>query len=257
VTPKLAAVLITRNEAARLERCLDSIAWADEIVIVDSESTDRTVAIARARGANVYSRPFDDFARQRNWALGKAQHDWVLQVDADEEVPAALRDEIQAVLRRGPDADAYTLPRLNIVFGKPLRHGGQWPDRLVRLFRRSRTHYAGEIHERVVVDGAVGALASPLTHYGTSTIDEYLGKLRRYTEIEARAMAQRGQRAGVVHLAVLPLASFVRGYVLRRGFLDGYVGFLVAALAAFYVFVKYARLRERQRGGGAPPAPPG
>jgi hypothetical protein len=160
-------------------------------------------------------------------------------------MPVALRDEIVALLRRGPDADAYTLPRQNIVFGEPLRHGGQWPDRLVRLFRRSRARYVGEIHERPVVDGAVGRLAAPLTHYGTATIDEYLGKLRHYTELEAREMALRGQRAGVVQLVVLPFASFVRTYVLRRGFLDGYVGFLVAVLAAFYVFVKYARLRER------------
>jgi len=243
---KLSAVLITHNEELRLERCLTSLTWAHEVLVIDSGSTDRTVEIARARGAVVHLRPFDNFAAQRNWAVAAAQHAWVLIVDADEEVSTTLRDEILALLRDGARADAYLLSRENIIFGKWLRHGGHWPDRQIRLFRRGCGQYTGEVHEQFVTDRALGQLRHPLIHHSTATIDEYPEKLQHYTDLEAGEMQRRKKRTSLFALFVLPLLSFVRSYVMRRGFLDGYAGLLACVLSSFYVFVKHAKLMEHQ-----------
>jgi glycosyltransferase involved in cell wall biosynthesis len=250
----VSVILLTHNEAHRIEPCLRSLDWVDEIVVVDSGSTDATLDLARRHGATIHTRALDDFAAQRNFAIDRARCDWILVVDADEEIPPGLRDEILTILGGQPAHAAWWVPRLNHLFGKPVRHGGQHPDLHLRLFRRGRGRYAGQVHERVIVDGTSGRLRTPLLHRSTATLDEWLRKLSRYTDLEARELHRRGRRAGVLHLVAAPAATFVRSYVVQLGFLDGSTGFVASALGAWYVLVKYLKLRELQaRAEDAPP----
>jgi glycosyltransferase involved in cell wall biosynthesis len=237
----VSAVLITRDEERRLERALVSLAWADEIVVLDSGSRDRTVEIAYAHGARVDTRVFDNFAAQRNAAAALARHAWIFMMDADEEVTPALRDEIQQLLRGEPRASAYLVPRWNILFGKLLRHGGHSPDLQPRLFHRGRAHYVGEVHERLQVEGKQARLRGRLIHHGTATIGEYLGKLQHYTDLEAKELYQRGGVARAREQFVLPILWFLRAYFLQRGLLDGWQGYLDSMLGSFYVFIKHAK----------------
>jgi glycosyltransferase involved in cell wall biosynthesis len=244
----VSAVVITRDAAPHLDRCLQSLQWAGEIVVVDGGSRDTSLDIARRHGARVIEHPFDDFASQRNRAAAWARGDWILMVDADEEVTAALRDEIAVRLQQATAA-AFWIPRRNVLFGAVLAHGDQWPDWQLRLYRRGAGRYVGAVHERLVVDGAVARLRAALLHHSTATIGEYLRKLRQYTALESTAPVPP---APVAALVLRPPAVFLRSYVWRRGFLDGYRGFLVAALAAFYAFVTLAR---RRRWDADPPQP--
>ena len=241
--PSLSAVLITRDEAQRLPRCLEALRWADEIIVFDAGSTDDTVEVARRMGARTLTHPFDDFAAQRNRAADAARSDWILMVDADEEVSPELRDEIRATLADGPLSDAFAIPRRNILLGAWLRHGGQWPDLQVRLYRRGAGRFTGAVHERLQVQGSVGRLRAPLVHHSTASIAEYMLKLRRYTALEAPSGS--GAAPGVMAFVVRPAVVFLRSYVWRRGFLDGYRGFMVSGLAGFYTFVTLARWHER------------
>lgn len=239
--PSVSAVVITRDAARDLDRCLQSLQWAEEIVVADGGSRDTTVEIARRHGARVIEHPFDEFAAQRNRGAAAARADWILMVDADEEVTAELRAEIRARLTTAT-ATAFSIPRRNVLFGAALAHGDQWPDRQLRLYRRGAGRYIGAVHERLEFAGEVGRLQAALLHHSTASIGDYLRKLRHYTALETAAS---GPPPRIAELVLRPPAVFLRGYVWRRGFLDGYRGFLVSALAAFYTFVKLARRREQ------------
>lgn len=244
----LSVAVITRDEERNLGRCLGSVAWADEIVVVDSGSTDRTVEIARRHGARVRIEPWRGFAAQKNLAIESTRNLWVLSLDADEWIDAAGADEIRGVLE-APGADAYDFDRVSSLCGAFLDHAWR-PDRHVRLFRKDRARFeGGHVHESVALaEGARAArLRSPLYHLTYRTIDDYVDRLNRYTGLAARTLRERGRRPGVGRLVVGPPAAFVKHYVVKGGFLDGVRGLIAATGSAFYVFLKYAKAWEAAR----------
>jgi glycosyltransferase involved in cell wall biosynthesis len=243
--PRLAACVITLNEADRIAACLDSLVFCDDIVVVDSGSTDGTREIAAAHGARVIEHAFGGFRAQKDFAVGQAQHEWVLCLDADERVTPALRASIEAVRDSGFDDFAgFRFARSTEYFGVFLHHGNAYPDRVLRLFDRRRGGWrAGrEIHEHAVVDGKVATLAGDLEHVAYRSLDDQLARYRRYAAMMAAHMHASGRRARLHNLIVNPGWRFLRGYVLRAGFLDGWRGFLFACMEADYVREKFARL---------------
>jgi glycosyltransferase involved in cell wall biosynthesis len=240
----LSVVTIALNEAHRLERCYRSILWADEWVVVDSGSNDGTVELARRRSARVLARPFDDFASQWNFAAEQARGDWVLVLAADEEVSPALRREIEDILRRDDGPSCYAMPRRNILFGRWLKYGGQSPDWSYRLFRRGTARWVGAIHEQLAYQGPAGRLRGPIIHRSFSSLGEWIQKMDRQTTQEARLAFARGERASWADVALRPLYWFLRMYVARRGFLDGWQGFVHSVCTYVCIFFRYAKLRE-------------
>lgn len=245
----LSVTIVTRNEAARVGACLESAAWADEIVVVDCGSSDGTQELCRARGAVVLDRPWAGYAAQKNLALGEARHPWVLSLDADERVSGELKAQIEAILAADGPCDGYRLPRKNIFFGKWLRHGDLWPDHQIRLFRRGRGRFnAKAVHESVEVEGRVGELTAPLEHRSYDKLEEFFSRQVRYAALAAGERASRGEAAGAGDLFLRPLGRFVKSYVLKGGWRDGAEGFIAAAGSAFYVFMRAAFLWEMRRG---------
>ena len=243
--PRISACIITLNEADRLEACLASLAFCDERVVVDSGSTDGTRELAVAHGARVIEHAFEGFRTQKDFAVGQANHDWVLCLDADERVTPALRASIETLRDAGfTDAGGYRFARATHYFGAFLRHGNAYPDRVLRLFDRRRGGWrAGrEIHEHAVVEGGVRTLAGDLEHRAYRSLDDQLARYRRYAAMMATHMQARGRRARLHNLVLNPFWRFLRGFVLRAGFLDGWRGFLFACMEADYVREKFARL---------------
>jgi glycosyltransferase involved in cell wall biosynthesis len=247
----LSACIITLNEADRIDACIASLGFCDEVVVVDSGSGDGTREIATQAGARVIEHAFEGYRAQKDFAVKQARHDWVLCLDADERVTPQLRASIEAVRGQGfADAAGFRFARATEYFGKFLRHGNAYPDRVLRLFDRRRGGWnAGrEIHEHVVLDGAVRTLAGDLEHRAYRSLDDQLARYRRYATMMARHMHASGRRAHVRNLLLNPFWRFLRGYVLRGGFLDGWRGLLFALLEADYTREKFARLMLLQRG---------
>lgn len=247
----MSACIITFNEADRIGDCLGSLAFCDEIVVVDSGSTDATRAIAEAAGARVLVRPFDGFRSQKRFAVEHATHDWVLCLDADERIGATLRGSIQTAQKNGfADAAGYRFARLSEYFGKFLRHGNAYPDRVLRLFDRQRGGWRGqrEVHEAASVDGAVRTLAGDLIHHPYRSLDQQLAKTQRYARMMAEHDFMRGKRASLASLVLSPAWRFWRGYLLRGGFLDGWHGLVYAYVRANYVRQKTIMLWMMQSG---------
>jgi len=250
--PGLSACIITLNEADRIGPCIASLAFCDELVVVDSGSTDGTPDIAAGAGARVIEHAFEGYRAQKDFAVKQARNDWVLCLDADERVTPELREAIEAARAGGfAGAAGFRFARATEYFGAFLRHGNAYPDRVLRLFDRRRGGWnAGrEIHEHVVVDGAVQRLAGELEHRAYRSIDDQLARYRRYATMMAHDMHARGRRARLRNLVLNPFWRFLRGYVLRAGFLDGWRGLLFALLEADYTREKFARLMLLQRGG--------
>lgn len=249
--PALSACIITFNEADRIDACLDSLAFCDEIVVVDSGSTDATRERASAKGARVLERPFEGYRAQKDFAVNAARHDWVLCLDADERVTPALRAAIERARDGGfSDAAGYRCARLTEYFGAPLRHGNAYPDRVLRLFDRRRGGWRNvrEIHEHASVDGAVAMLAGDLGHDAYRSLADQLTRLERYARLMAEHMHAQGRTARIANIVFNPVWRFVRGYVLRRGFLDGWRGLVYAYVEANYVRQKFIKLWLLQRG---------
>jgi glycosyltransferase involved in cell wall biosynthesis len=242
----ISIVLIARNEAHRLADCLDKLSWADEIVLVDSGSTDATREIARRYTDRVFELPWRGFGLQKRAAVELAQHDMVLNVDCDEHVSPELAQELLALLEGPPTHAAYSIPLKTFIGSKQIRYSGWYPDRKIRLFDRTRAHFSeSPVHERVVVPSdAVGACNGHILHYSFAGMSDLLAKLNRYTDIAAQEMYSRGKRVTVFSVTIRPLWAFFRTYVLYRGFLDGFEGLEVAMANAVTVFFKYAKLRE-------------
>jgi glycosyltransferase involved in cell wall biosynthesis len=243
------AVIITWNEEERLRACLTSLAWVDEIVVVDAASQDKTVEVAREFTDRIIVEPWRGFAAQKNFAVEQARGEWILSVDADEEVSLGLRREIEAILGGEGTAAGYALPRQNVFWGCWIRHGGLYPDWQTRLFRRGRGHFVQRaVHESVAIDGVVARLRGPLVHTSYRSIGEFLERANRYSSLAAADLALGGARIGAGQLVLRPLGRFMGMYVLRRGFLDGMPGLLLAGLYAYYVFIRCAKLWEKTRG---------
>jgi len=260
MSPRVSACIITCNEQDLLPRCLDSVAWADEIVVVvDAKSSDRSEAIAAQRATRHEVRPYEGDLEQKSYCASLATGDWVLVIDPDEVMPPALAQAIARALARdlrgeaagegdaaGPDA--FELNRRTWHLGRWLEHGDFFPDWTLRLYRRERGRWEGDNpHARVTVPGRVGRLEPPLEHYSYRDLSDQIERIQHFSEQAAHAMRARGRRAGIVDLALRPPARFLRGYLLRHGFLDGTAGLVVAAASAFHVFLKYAKLWELER----------
>ena len=243
----LSVVIIARDEEASIGAALDSVAWADEVIVVDSGSTDRTVEIARAKGARVsVTKDWPGFGAQKNRALAQATRDWVLSLDADERVTPELRHEIAAIVAGRGAADAYEIPRLSSYCGQPMRHGGWWPDRVTRLFRRGKARFSDDlVHERVVVPGETARLEAHLIHEAFDDLDDVLEKVNRYSSAGARMAHAAGKRGSLTSAVLHGAWSFVRTYFLQAGFLDGRRGFMLAvsnAEGTYYRYAKHTRL---------------
>jgi glycosyltransferase involved in cell wall biosynthesis len=250
----LSVVIITYNEERNIGRCLESVKGiADEIIVVDSFSTDRTGEICKGYGAAVYKRPWDDFASARNFGAAKARNDLILALDADEELSPELRQSI-AGLPSPPAARAYRFVRLSNYCGKWIRHGGWYPDIKVRLYDPRTTRWQGLVHAELAGIGRNDAvlLAGECRHYSYRSVAEHLAKTRRYAALYARELFDKGKRSSLLNVVANPSLKFVRDYLLRLGFLDGGSGLRIAAIAAWGTFLKYVILRRLRKG----PCPP-
>jgi len=242
------AVIITRNEEHQILECLNSIAWVDEVVVVDTGSRDRTVELAKHWSARVYEIEFTGYGEAKNYGLRMARGDWILSIDADERVSPELRNEIEQKLHSGADREGYYVPRRAIFLGQPILHGGWYPGYVLRLFRREKGVFdARKVHEGVKVDGAVGYLRSPILHFTDPSLKHYLEKLNVYTSLAAEEVRDRSGSGQLFHLLCSPLFMFVKMYFLRLGLLDGMHGFVLAVCSAFHVFIKHAKIWEASR----------
>jgi glycosyltransferase involved in cell wall biosynthesis len=247
---KLSVTIITLNEADHVGAAIDSASWADEVLVVDSGSTDGTVDLARARGATVATRPWTGYVDQKNHAAGLARNDWIFSLDADERISGPLAAEIRDLLAAGPAARAYRVPRVTFHLGRWMRTTDFYPDFQTRLYDRRAARWRGRyVHESVAADGEVGRLRHELEHYSYRDLRDHLDRINQYSTLAARQMHEAGRRAGVLDLLVHPPAAFLRNYVLRRGFIDGTAGLTLSAVNAYSVFLKFAKLWEMQRAG--------
>jgi len=246
--PRLSAVIITKNEAANIAACLDSVAFADEFIVVDSGSSDDTVAIAKSKGARVEFYEFKGFGRQMNYALSLATGDWILSIDADERLSPALAAELQQAMNKG-EADIYEMPRLSTFCGRVMKHSGWYPDYVRRLWRRGRARWREDlVHALLICDGTVARLKEPLNHNAIERIEQSLRRMDQYSTLGAEMLVARGKRvwffSGITH----GLWTFMRSYILRAGFLDGREGFLLAMLTAEGSYYKYMKAWLATRG---------
>lgn len=244
----LSAVIITKNEANKITACLESLGFCDEILVVDSGSSDETVSLCQQLGARVIYQEWLGYGAQKGFAVSRAAHDWVICVDADERVSEALRSSIESAIDN-PAYGAYEMPRCNFFLGRWLRHGEGYPDYSLRLFNRNNAQWSDDrIHEKVVASVEVGRLSGDLLHESSETIEQYLNKQNRYTSLQAEDLVARGKKVTATKLLLSPLIRFIKFYVVRRGFLDGVPGMLHIAIGCFNSFSKYAKAIElRQR----------
>jgi glycosyltransferase involved in cell wall biosynthesis len=248
----LTACIITFNEADRIGACIEALRFCDEIVVVDSHSSDDTRAIAARLGAHVIERDWPGYRSQKQFATDAASHDWVLCVDADERVTPALRAQIERLRAGGfAGASGWTIPRLTDYFGRFLRHGNAWPDRQIRLYDRRAARWVGyEVHEKIAVTGAVAALSGPVEHFAYRNFDDHLARMDRYAALMAAELYRAGRRCGVLPVVFNPAWRLFRGLIVKGGLLDGWRGLMFHIVEAGYVRRKYLRLWALSRNGG-------
>lgn len=240
---RTSAIIITKNAGTMIRRCVESVAWADETIVVDSGSTDDTAEICRAMGVKFsVSADFPGFGPQKNRALDLATGDWVVSVDADEWITPELRDEMLAAMAK-PTAAAYAVPRRSSFCGRYMKHSGWWPDHVIRLFRRDAARFSDDrAHERLLVEGVTRKLKQPLMHEAISTMDQMLGKMNLYSTASARMLHERGRKASLATAVFHGSWAFFRTYILRLGFLDGREGFILAVANAEGSYYRYVKL---------------
>jgi len=246
--PPLTVTIITLNEAAHIGAAIDSAAFADEILVVDSGSSDETAGIARTRGARVLTRAWTGYVDQKNFAAGQASHNWILSLDADERIPAALAGEVRGVLAGEPPYHGYRVPRVTFHLGRWIRTTDFYPDYQTRLYDRRFARWHGRyVHESVSVDGPSGRLKHDLEHYSFVDLRDQIERINQYSTLAARQMFEAGRRTGPIEILVHPPAAFLRNYILRRGFLDGSAGLTISLMNAWSVGLKFMKLWELQK----------
>jgi glycosyltransferase involved in cell wall biosynthesis len=246
----LSAIVITRNEAANIGPCLDSIAFCDERIVVDSGSNDGTAELARAKGARVVAHDWQGFGAQKNFALSLARGDWVLSIDADERVTSALAAAIAKAIA-SPQADGYEMPRSSSFCGRVMRHSGWHPDYVLRLFRRDKARFSDDlVHERILCEGRVARLSEPLIHHPVLRLEDAVSRMDRYSTAGAEMLLASGRRVFFISGIARGFWAFLRAYVLRAGFLDGAEGFLLAVANAEGTYYRYMKawIAKRRRG---------
>ena len=240
--------IITLDEAEHIGAAIDSAVWADEVVVVDSGSTDGTATIARGKGATVLSREWSGYVDQKNFAADRVSNDWIFSLDADERIPPPLAAEVQALLASEPPKRGYRVPRVSFHLGRWIRTTDFYPDFQTRLYDRRAARWRGKyVHESVSVDGPVGRLRHDLEHYSYRDLSDQLDRVNHYTSLAARQLREDGRRAGPLELLIHPPAAFLRNYLLRRGILDGTVGLTISLVNAYSVLLKFAKLWELQQ----------
>jgi len=245
----LSVITVTLNEERNIAACLASVRWANELIVVDSGSTDRTIEIAKQYASSVLTVEWQGYGATKNYALDQASGEWVLWLDADERVTPELAEEIKSVIARQDDRKAgYTVARRAYFLGRWIKHCGWYPSRVTRLFRRTQGRFSeSKVHERLIVQGTVGELRNDMLHYTDPDLGHYFEKFNRYTSLAADDMLMAGRRFSLLDLLVRPSFLFVKMYFLRLGLLDGLHGFILCVVSSAYVFVKYAKLWELQR----------
>jgi len=238
--------IICFNEEKNIRRCLESATWANEIIVFDSMSQDKTVEIAREYTDKVYQKAWPGYVDQKNFAISKANSKWILSVDADEEITETLREEILAETVKAGAKDGYRIPRRSFYQGRWINHSGYYPDRQLRLFRRERGRWTGgRVHERVDIQGSIGDLEKDLLHYPyKGVISGQLQTANNFSSLMAEDMHERGKRYHISLLFLRPIFKFFEIYLLKLGFLDGLAGFIIAVTSAYAMFVRYVKLRE-------------
>ncbi len=244
---KISATLITYNEAANIAEALQSVTWADETVVVDSGSTDATLDICRRFTDKIFHRDWTGYVDQKNFAVEKASHEWIFSLDADERPDSVLVSEVDALRRAGFQKPGYRIPRVAYFMGRWIRHGDWYPDYQLRLFdRRQGRWQGGSVHESVRTQGEPGLLRGELHHYTYRSLSDYLRRLEVYSTLAAADYKRRGRTSSFLKLLADPFATFLKADVLKRGFMDGTPGLIVAVMGAVSVFFKYAKLYELQ-----------
>ncbi len=244
----LSVIVLTLNEERNLADCLESVRWVDEVILVDSGSTDKTIAIARQYTANIHTIAWQGYGAARNFGVAKAKGEWILWLDADERVMPELADEICEIVRKNDPAVAgYSVARRAFFLGRWIRHCGWYPSRVTRLFRREKGKFSEtRVHERLLLDGPVVTTSHDLIHYTDPDLNHYFTKFNKYTSLAVEDLRAQGRRFSLVDLLVRPPFMFVKMYILRAGFLDGIQGLILSVLSSAYVFTKYAKLWESQ-----------
>jgi len=244
----ISVIIIAKNEAGRIEKCLKSVTWADEIVVVDSGSTDATLEIARRCTDKVFEVTWRGFGPQKQAAVELASHDLIFNIDCDEHVTPELAEEIRQIAQSQTISSGYTVPRRTFLGKNEIRHCGWYPDRTVRLFDRTSCKFSDDlVHEKVLVEGAKADCDNHLLHFSFSGFSDMLRKMNGYTDLGADQLFESGRRAGYFDITIRPLHAFIRTYLFYFGFLDGFAGYAVSVSNAVSVFTKYVKLMERQR----------
>lgn len=243
----ISVIVITKNEAHNIDACLESVAWADDIIVVDAESADDTAARARAHSARVFVKPWEGFSAAKSFAVAQTRHRWVLWLDADERVMPELAAEIARLDLGGAGPSAYRVARRAYFLGRWIKHSGWYPGRVARLFDKEKAVFTpAAVHEGLEIDGNIADLSCDLLHYTDPNLYHYFEKFNRYTTLAADDVLRRGKHFKQSDLIIRPLWLFIKMYVLKRGFLDGMQGLVLALLSSAYVFTKYAKLWELQ-----------
>lgn len=243
---ELSVIILTQNEEENIKRAIESVKEiSTDIVIVDSGSTDRTSAIAKKLGARVFSHKLESFAAQRNFANSKTRNKWVLSMDADEEIPDDLREEVKSTLNN-PLSDAYLIPRRNIIFGKEIKHTRWSPDAHIWLYNKDQGMWEGDVHEEFVTRGRVGAVKHGKLHHSHKSVTDFLKMVNHYTNIEADIIIKSGRKSSIIHMLYYAVKSFIGRFFVKRGYLDGKHGFVLSVLMGFYRFSTWAKVWERQ-----------
>ena len=246
--PKITAIIPVKNEAKNIAAAIDSVSWADEILVLDSYSSDETVAIAQQKGVKVLQRVFDSFGKNKNYAIAQATNPWVFILDADERVTPELQTEILNLLQTEPPKVAYWIYRQTYFMDQLVKYSDWQSDKVIRLFRKDCRYKEVNVHEEIATEGEVGVLKNKLLHYTYNTIEQYLEKWDRYTTLSAKDRAAKTKEVTLFHLAVKPAVRFLRHYIIKLGFLDGKVGFVVSYLSAVSVFMRNLKLWRLQQG---------
>ena len=245
---KISVAIITFNEEKNIKRCIKSVDFADEIVVVDSLSSDKTCDIAKQLGAKVIEQKFLGHIAQKQLAVDNCSNEWILSLDADEELSTKLKDEIKNLILKPLKYDAYIMPRVSFHLGRWIRHGGWYPDAKIRLFNKNKAHWGGyNPHDKVIVDGTIGKLRGDLQHYVFKDLRHNIDTNNSYSSIMAQDLDNDGKKFSIFKLLLKPLGKFLEVYIYKRGFLDGMAGFIIAVGASYSMFLKFAKLWEIQK----------
>jgi glycosyltransferase involved in cell wall biosynthesis len=247
---KISLVIITLNEEDRLEETLKSCREiADEIVVIDSFSTDRTIDIARKYTTHIFKNPFVDYSTQKNLAIDKAKYDWILNLDADERISGTLKDEIIKLKKAETiPFDGFFMNRKTYYLGRWVKHSGWYPDQKLRLFKKDKSRWQGRVHERLIVNGKVGRINGDIIHYTYRDMDDHLNRINRYSRMQAQDIARRGKKLLLLRALILPPITFLRFYIWKMGVLDGFAGLVIALVSSWGTAQKYLKAIEIKKG---------